>query len=220
VIDAYTQPPFTHDVLDFLAANALAIAIHQRGDAVLHASCVRGPRADVAFIGPSGSGKSTMAAAMVRRNHALLADDFIAFTLTSPVQPGVPQLRLWPDSARALQLEPDAAIRNGESPKATWDAGALPPHTAQSRSERLLLLLFLHEDDSIAIRRMSRPDALFSLLNNAYCAPVLDRTGLAQEFDVWSDVARAIDCYEFRRPRRFDRMDEVIDAVEAFVEQA
>lgn len=90
----------------------LSFAVHallrQRGFLVLHGSSLaRGGRA-VAFLGASRSGKSTIAGLLLSRGYHLLADDLVALTYTGTtgqelvVVPGVPQIKLWPDSAEVL----------------------------------------------------------------------------------------------------------------------
>lgn len=76
------------------------------------------------FMGGSGWGKSTLAAALCQQGARLLSDDVTAIDLTAPhptVIPGYPQIKLWPDSARALGLSPDLLPRlHDRSDKRVW----------------------------------------------------------------------------------------------------
>ncbi|MBF0335542.1 MAG: serine kinase, partial [Alphaproteobacteria bacterium] len=99
----------------FLLGRVLAILCFKRGLLPLHASCVRiGGRAH-AFSGPRGTGKSTLAAAFLRRGHAVLADDLTVIDLAAPggpmVWPSFPRLKLWRDAAQAMGVATDGLDR-------------------------------------------------------------------------------------------------------------
>jgi hypothetical protein len=92
----------------------LAALLRQRGFLVLHASAVAIDRQVFLFMGGSKWGKSTLAAALCQQGARLLSDDVTAIDMSgdSPmVIPGYPQIRLWPDSARALGMDPEALPR-------------------------------------------------------------------------------------------------------------
>ena len=84
---------------------ALALALHQRGFFLLHASAISIEGAVVAFLGGHGWGKSTMAALLHALGHTVVSDDVTALDLQNhTVVPSFPQLKLWPDAVRALGL--------------------------------------------------------------------------------------------------------------------
>lgn len=94
----------------FLLGPVLAVLLRQRGFLVLHASAVTTDRHVLLFMGGSGWGKSTMAAALCDQGYQLLSDDVTAIDMTTglpTVIPGYPQIKLWPDSARALGRDPE-----------------------------------------------------------------------------------------------------------------
>lgn len=91
-----------------LLGAGLGLLLHQRGTLVLHASAVVLEGGAVAVAGPKGAGKSTLCAALARRGYPLLADDVVAVTDRGGapyVEPGVPQVRLWAEAARAVAPE-------------------------------------------------------------------------------------------------------------------
>lgn len=93
-----------------LLGPGLALALHQRGLFVLHASSIGIGTEGVTFVGGFASGKSTMAAAFQRLGHAVLSDDVTAVDvqLEEPaVVPSFPQLKLWPDAVSVLGLSVD-----------------------------------------------------------------------------------------------------------------
>lgn len=90
-----------------LLGPALGLALHQRGIFVLHASAVDVDGRAVVILGNFGWGKSTTAAALVSQGNHLLADDLVSIREIEEVPvvvPGIPQIKLWPDAAKALGL--------------------------------------------------------------------------------------------------------------------
>jgi hypothetical protein len=96
------------DASTYLLGPVCGLLLRLRGVTCLHASAVRIGAGAVLVCGPAGAGKSTTAAALAARGHAVLADDVCALDETPSgvhVRPAYPQLRLWPDAARALYGE-------------------------------------------------------------------------------------------------------------------
>lgn len=110
--NAITVEPHTQDMSVLrptLLGGAIAIALRQRGLLVLHASCVNLAGQAIAFMGDSGWGKSTLAAAFHHQGDAILTDDVMAiqFEGAGPlVEPGFPQIKLWPDAADSFGHSP------------------------------------------------------------------------------------------------------------------
>lgn len=105
----------------FLLGPVLPVLLRQRGFLVLHASAVAVGHQVFLFMGGSGWGKSTLAAALCQQGYSLLSDDVTAIDMNTPhptVIPGYPQVKLWPDSVRALGQDPELLPRlNGSSEK-------------------------------------------------------------------------------------------------------
>jgi hypothetical protein len=112
----------------FLAGPALAVALHQRGRLVLHATAVAiGGRA-LAILGEKGAGKSTLAAALTRRGHRLLSDDIVAIEERAGAPfalAGTASLKIQPEAAQALGVDPGTLARvHPDSEKRAWPGGA------------------------------------------------------------------------------------------------
>lgn len=109
-IDVDPAPGSDDPLLAFpLLGPVMALALHQRGLLVLHASAIAVGGESVIFMGDKGAGKSTTAGAMIRAGHQLLTDDVVALDLSDPdrpmILPGFPQLKLAADAAGAIRLE-------------------------------------------------------------------------------------------------------------------
>lgn len=89
----------------FLLGSALGALLMQRGLLVMHGNAIRIGDRCMLCVGHSGAGKSTLAAAFTRRGYALLADDVIPIDGNGCALPGVPRVKLWPDSAAQLGLD-------------------------------------------------------------------------------------------------------------------
>ena len=89
-----------------ILGRVIASAAHADGRFVLHASAVAMWGRAVALLGPKHAGKSTLAMALVHRGARLITDDTLVVHFdgrgTALAAPGVQQVRLWDDSARAL----------------------------------------------------------------------------------------------------------------------
>jgi hypothetical protein len=108
-IDVDPAPGVDDPLLAFpLLGPVMALALHQRGLLVLHASAIAVGGKSVIFMGDKGAGKSTTAGAMIRAGHRLLTDDVVALDLSDPERPmtlpGFPQLKLAADAAGAISL--------------------------------------------------------------------------------------------------------------------
>jgi hypothetical protein len=99
----------------WLLGAVLGMLCHQRGLFPLHAACIRVGDQAVALCGRTGAGKSTLAAALVRRGHALIADDVCVIDEEAPegpvVLPSFPRLKLWEDTLQALDIPTDGMAR-------------------------------------------------------------------------------------------------------------
>lgn len=89
----------------FLLGSALGALLMQRGLLVMHCNAIRIGDRCMLCVGHSGAGKSTLAAAFAQRGYALLADDVIPIDSKGCALPGVPRVKLWPDSAAQLGLD-------------------------------------------------------------------------------------------------------------------
>ncbi len=103
IIDAATDADL-QSVRLYLLGSCMGAILQQRRFLVLHANTIAVGDKAVAFAGPSGQGKSTLAAAFHQRGYPILTDDVCAINEHIEVVPGYPQLKLWQDSAKKLNI--------------------------------------------------------------------------------------------------------------------
>lgn len=103
VVHASAEPD--SDLQAYFVGPALGCVLRLRGTLCLHASVVKIDDCAVAILGKKKSGKSTSAAGLALLGAAVLSDDMAVLTPHDGgflVQPGYPQVRLWPRSIAAL----------------------------------------------------------------------------------------------------------------------
>ena len=86
-----------------LLSQVLAVYLELRGVTMLHAAGVRIGDAAALFLASPHGGKSTLAAEFARAGHPVIGDDLVALRRATggwSAAPGLPVLKLWPDSAR------------------------------------------------------------------------------------------------------------------------
>ncbi|MCP9754760.1 serine kinase [Lacihabitans sp. CCS-44] len=94
----------------FATSEALGLILQQRGYFLLHGSAVKVGEKAIVFIGVPGAGKSTTIAAFAKAGYTILSDDMTAITFDNSgraaVLPGIPQIKIWEESARNLDFDP------------------------------------------------------------------------------------------------------------------
>ena len=189
-----------------------------RGEQVFHGGAIAVGNQAIAFLGPSGRGKSTLTTAFARRGHAFLGDDCLHLDVSGPrvrVHPHAAQLRLWEDSASALGEGAEVYVPG--SPKPRLLAGENLPHCDRVRP---LACVFLLGEDEICVPRIEAVSPLHQLIGWTGNAFVLDIKNSAVLRRNLAAAARVVSKVPMRRldyPRRYDVLDDVVDAVLADV---
>lgn len=168
-IIAYPLPGVYDEILRlYIVGSSLSVILHQHGLLPLHASVVAVDNEAVAFLGEWGAGKSTTAAAMVKHGHSLIADDIAAVEMCGRhpvVSSGIPWMKLWPESVRAFDLEPE------NLPLIDPDIDKRLLHVAIEHSQArtpLRCLYVLDDGPQLDIQSIPRNIAMQDLLANWY----------------------------------------------------
>jgi hypothetical protein len=198
-----------------LLGGALGVLLTQRGLTALHASAVALDGGAVAFLGGAGWGKSTLAATLHARGHPVVADDLVAVRLdagTPRVVPGLPQLKLWPETAAHLGDAPErlAPVRPGVTKR-------LRPAPAGFSTEPLPLrrVYVLAEGDGTEIEPISGRDAALELVRHSWGARSLHATAPAEQLLRCASVADAAQVARLCTPRSLAALDTLAELVEA-----
>jgi hypothetical protein len=197
-----------------VCGRVLATALHASGALCLHASAVATRAGAVAFVAPKAHGKSTLAAALLRRDVALLTDDTLPVIPVRPpvARPGVHQIRLNADSADAL-LDPTRHRREARG-------GKVVVHGTDglARQETPVPLAAIYElaptrelPDGAAAARAVVPARLaaIALLRHARPAALLGGPEAAAVLARAATVASCVPVYRLDVAAGLDRIDEV-----------
>ena len=216
-----------------LLGAAMGFLLYQRGIFVLHSSIIafqngHGFDHAIGFVGHSHSGKSTMAAAFHKRGHCALSDDLVALRLdfqtphelqksSEPlVYPGHLHIKLRSPSVEAF----------GETTQTLpqWHPdfeSYLFQFSERPVTEPLPLrcLYALDVGAEISIERMEAHESLMKLVDNSYCVRSLPTMNTDQNFLQCAQLARQVPLYRLRRPLDFNRLPDVLEAIEQHQKQ-
>jgi len=174
-VKMFLQPEADYSSVEFVLYRGVVPRIlHLRGTTSLHASAVATPAGAVAFCGPCGAGKSTLAAALVSRGLSLVTDDVLpVHEGASPDEvlagPGLPELRVYPNTAELLGLASQVAAPIPGQTKARWQPRRAPNAPMPLRAVYLLEPSLRGSSSSPAfVSPLSRPQALLDLISNSY----------------------------------------------------
>ena len=194
-----------------------AVLLQQRGVATLHAAAVRTPAGAVLLLGRSGHGKSSLAAALVERGHALLADDVTGVVLRggrATALPAFAGLRLWKRTLKKMGAPPEVRSRVRSGVEKYWVkassacAEALPVSAA-------IVLTPSHRAD-IGIAPVPPSDAFWLLCEHTHRKRALRALGQRPaHFRIVAAMARHVPMLRARRPHHPFLLEELAAQVEA-----
>lgn len=205
-----------------ILGSSLGILMTQRDRMVFHSSVVEFPRGCAAFVANRGYGKSTTAGALYAKGHRLVADDILTLDLVDGqymARPGYPQLKLWPDAARAIGEQPESL----DKVHPDFEKRARPARESFVREPVALRAVFILEvGKSVEVTRLEGQQALMSLLPHWYGAQfdgdLLEVFGIEDHFKACNLLAQSVPIYRIGRPHKLDYLEEVVTAIEKTLE--
>jgi hypothetical protein len=208
------------DLLVYLQGPVLGFVLRLRGTTCLHASAAIAEGRAFGLVGGGGIGKSTSAAILAGMSLPVLTDDLLALHdrgTSFDVQPGLPRILLWSESARALFGDPEALPRIVGS----WDKRYLdltrPGYRFGPEATPLGALYVLGErlppDAAPEVSALRGAQALAHLLANTYANDFLDAALRARELEVLGRLATRIPIRLVRAPDDRRRAAQVCEAV-------
>lgn len=194
------RSPLTMDYLaTYLRGPVMGFILRRRGVAAMHGSavCIDG-RAFV-LCGESGAGKSTAAAAFALMGRPVLCDDITPLATNGGeffVEPGYPQVGLWPDAVRNLLGSADALPRWTPS----WEKCFLSLDGRNGKFENqrrpcgaiYLLGPRSSETGTPQIEEHTQRGAMLDLVQNTYMNWILNPKQRAAEFDFLSKLVTQV----------------------------
>jgi len=207
------------DASIFVLGVSFGILLHQRGAMALHGAAVARDGRALAICGASGDGKSTLSTALCRAGFEFVADDICAVSLGDDGRPLVwpdgRQLKLWREAIDQLGVAQSqgAAVRGGIE---KYFIGAPAAAIAAPRLTAIYVLNDVRPPRAEAIEPLNLPDAMRALDLQAYRPAIRARIAskphnLAQS----AAVLRHARAFRFDRPRGFEHMDRLVEALAA-----
>jgi hypothetical protein len=195
---------------------ALALFLRLRGYFALHASGIVVEKGVVAFAGNTGWGKSTLAKAFHTQGFPLVTDDILAIDMaihTPMILPSFPLLKLWPDSAIALDEDLSHFTKLHAS---TQKLARSFTENFQDQRLPLKCIYILGKGDQSSIETLSEQDALTNLIAHSW-----GTTSLTQKDYVHihlQQCARIIQEVPVRRLRRPTDLKQVHQSVQLILD--
>ena len=200
----------------FLLGPIMAILLRQRGLLVLHGSAVEINQEVVGFLGDSGWGKSTLAGVFHQAGYPIITDDLLVIEMNSQglfVQPGFPQVKVWPDAADALaMMTENLKPLFRESVKLAYQFKG--DFAIVKRPLKRIYLLGNHNPEHL-IKAVSPQEAFIHLIRHSRATGLpYDQTLAALHFQQCSRLVKEVDIQLLKRQRSLKSLPEVVPLIE------
>lgn len=208
----YPGPQATADACRMdVIGRVLAMALFASGTLCLHGSAVAADQRGLTFLAPKFHGKSTLALAMTRAGWRLVTDDTIPVDPGPPprLAPGLPTLRLWPDSARHL-----AGIDGPTEPGVKHvlpDRSAAPGTPDPLLSTIYLLAPIGQGGPAVGRTRLSGVGAALAIVRHAKLGPLLRGAAAGRLFAQAAALATNVPVFQLEVVRDFARLPDVVE---------
>ena len=214
-IRAHLLDPRRRDLMELrLLGPVLSYWLERLGIPALHASAVRLEGGAVAFLAPSGAGKSSLAAALLGTGAELVTDDVLPVEVaggTFVARPGLPQMRLEPDTARFFlgRIEGLAAVSPDDSKlHVPVDAfcDAATPLAALNLVER--------RPGPPEILPLPRRQAVIELVRHSFSPYLVEAAGLQpRRLDLFARLVRQVPVRRLLCPDGLENLPRIVDAI-------
>jgi hypothetical protein len=204
-----------HKFRIYVLGMAMGVILHQRGFLVLHGgACVVGEGA-AGFIGYSGAGKSSTTSAFAARGYPFLTDDLMAIRFDADchpeVCPGLPTVKLWPETADTLLPGQGAPFPQASLFKRRVHLPGMLASKPQRLSNLFVLSWLLPETAGPACDALEPMAGIATLRGHSFHPELVGPLG--QDIAFLEQAARLIrSCpiWRLRRPRRLEAIEEIV----------
>jgi len=203
-------------VTAYMMGSIMAAILQQRKVTLLHGSSVQMNGRAAIFTGSSGVGKSTLAAKLMTRGHALIADDVAAITKDDDhglsVTPAFPTSRLWHDALEKVSLE--EKVKQRVRPELDKYLVSTDNFCDTLQPISAIYILRQVNDPGIRITRVEKRKSHHLLNLQGFRNGFLKgHVSYAHHFQMMIDMANNIPVFEIFRPRNGFELDALVDAV-------
>ena len=200
----------------------LGLLLHQRKQYVLHASSVEVNGEAVVFIGFKGAGKSTTASALFAHGHPLVTDDLLAVEMPQSdsrayAKPGIPGIKLWPDSVKASLGEDPQQLPRIFSREEKRYRRLREGFVKATHPIRCVYVLEYSDEpmDRPSITRLKGGDACIELIRHSYGVRMLGPGGRNRtHFLQTNEFLKRVPVYRLSRPRSLEHIPLLVQCIE------
>ncbi|PKL66570.1 MAG: hypothetical protein CVV28_10525 [Methanobacteriales archaeon HGW-Methanobacteriales-1] len=191
---------------------ALGILLHQRGRLVLHASAVHMNDVAVAFMGHNGAGKSTTTFSFMNSGYPLIADDILSIEFrdnTPVVYPGLPRIKLWPESMEIFDKSMKTFPIHPESRKRSYFVEDFCNQVVSLKH-----IYAIENKDKTYLEELNPQEALIELIRNSYCANIFQNSDQAENLEEYGKIVKNVSIKQLNIERSLDKIPEMVNLVE------
>lgn len=200
----------------FLLGSVFGALLHQKEILPLHGSAVATGNEALLITGRSSSGKSTLAAALSAKGYSFITDDISAVfpgEVRFSVAPGIPQMKLWKDVMKTLQLEEDD-IKQIRPEVEKYRRVVLHGFTRQSLPVSKIIVLNSKNSPDIEISEIWGMEKFELLSSNTYRYQFVNGLQKSQShFQSITDLAKKTRVFQVQRPSSPLLIDELSEQV-------
>lgn len=202
------------DIRVFMLSSGMGALLHQRELLPMHASAIDLNGRVAMFMGNSGVGKSTLAAAFSKRGAHILADDISLIRHTeenSLLVPAFPQVKLWEDSLKKLEDNPQDLKKVRAELGKYWKT-ITERFQDQPKPVTMAFLLSPVNTNEFSINRLKGIEKFNVLKNNTYKFRFIHGSGLEKNhFGNISRLANNVAVFKTERPSGGFELDKLVD---------
>lgn len=200
----------------FMLGPALALLLRQRGLFTLHASSVAVDGGAIAFVGNTGWGKSTLAKAFHAQGYSLVTDDLLVIDLSggkAVIAPSFPLIKLWPDSAAALE---DDLSQLSKLHEGTEKLVHCLSDGFQDDYIPLKRIYILGKGEEISIHRLAAQEALVNIIAHSWGVKNLTERHFVQtHLEQCALLVNQVPTGYLKRPKGLQLLPDIMDVIMA-----
>lgn len=191
---------------------AIGILLHQRGRLVLHASAVKINDGAVAYMGHNGAGKSTTTFSFMNSGYPLVADDILSLEFRKGIPhvfPGLPRIKLWPESLEIMNNEVKCFPIHSESQKRSCRV-----KNFFNRTLPLKHIYIIENNEKTVLEPLSKQESLIELIRNSYCANIFQNSDQASNLGDYAKIVKNVSVKQLNIERDLDKVPEMVRIIE------
>ncbi len=203
------------EIISYISGICFGVIAHQRSMVPMHASSVIYKNKCCLIAGMSGAGKTTLAATLIQKGAALVADDISIITTKanqSLVYPAYPFMRMWEDSMIQLDIS-TKKLQLVSSPLKKYYL----PVVNICRTPYLISAVFFIQPENLpdpAIHQVKGIDKFLLLKRFTYLHKSTRKTQIENlQFHILNTLANDSILYMIRRPRNVFSNEQISEII-------